>query len=880
MAFEHCPQGMQSARSQSLPLFLIALFVMSFLGPLIVPEQSESAELEVLTEVFEASARSSSSDVFIASGGSSTGDEFDTMITDGPGAFYVAGDFNRTLTFGTQTLAPTSPFSNGNEFYLAGLSEDTGTWTFLTGADHSLGGVSFLTDITNVNGMAVLTGYMYGDIAFGQTILSSQVLDGFVAVADSTGNWMWATAFQTIQNTTSDRSVPQAVSVDNQGNIVVAGYFSGETDFGGTAINVSNTEIFIAKLDGTTGALQWVKSGGGIGTQVVTDVVTDLNGDFHVSCITQNNVLFGTTSYTVSGTQDSFVVKMTNAGTVAGITGFGAASQVVSISQLGIDSAGNLYMGGTFSGTLAKSSWSITANKGGSDVFFIKDASSTTSNDWAIIGGTNGDDVLEAMVFTSKDELIFTGYSQNTFTAGTKAVTPGGNFDGIVGGITKTGTWSWLDVTDGSSFETGRGLAVGLTDTVAVVGAFAGQTSASITKNGTTVTSTGAWDVFVWAFDSSKKQDADNDGVPDFDDNCPAVPNPGQGNTDFDENGDACDPDDDNDGITDNSPDNCARGGQYNWTSTQDFDDPVNSSDWDRDGCRDSIEDDDIDNDGVSNSNDACPRTSYNPPRPTWVSDGTTDIDGDGCRDVDEDGDDDGDGFSDGSDDCSNIAGTSTLGEIGCIDTDGDQWSDSRDNCPNEAGNSIENGKIACPDADGDGWANIDDAFVNEPTQWADTDSDGYGDQPDGLNPDACPNSAGTSTMDRKGCLDQDGDGYSDPDALWGPGEGADAFQDDETQWSDFDADGFGDNYANNSWTDRNPDWPGIYVANAYNQDACPTRVGTSWKSDTSGCPDADGDGWYNLQDAFPVDDTQWSDEDGDGYGDNQTGITPDVCIQ
>jgi len=45
--------------------------------------------------------------------------------------------------------------------------------------------------------------------------------------------------------------------------------------------------------------------------------------------------------------------------------------------------------------------------------------------------------------------------------------------------------------------------------------------------------------------------DGDEDGIPDVDDNCPAVANSDQLNNDNDAQGDACDEDDDNDGLTD-----------------------------------------------------------------------------------------------------------------------------------------------------------------------------------------------------------------------------------------------------------------------------------------------------------------------------------------
>ena len=46
------------------------------------------------------------------------------------------------------------------------------------------------------------------------------------------------------------------------------------------------------------------------------------------------------------------------------------------------------------------------------------------------------------------------------------------------------------------------------------------------------------------------------------------------------------------------------------------------------------------------------------------------------------------------------------------------------------------------------------DTFDNDSSQWNDTDNDGYGDQLNGFQGDACPKLAGNSTKDRFGCLD------------------------------------------------------------------------------------------------------------------------------
>ncbi len=134
----------------------------------------------------------------------------------------------------------------------------------------------------------------------------------------------------------------------------------------------------------------------------------------------------------------------------------------------------------------------------------------------------------------------------------------------------------------------------------------------------------------------------------------------------------------------------------------------------------------------------------------------------------------------------------------------------------------------------------------------------------------------GTSVLDRYGCPDPDSDGYSSEDQDWTIENGADAFPLDETQWSDWDEDGFGDNFGNLSWLDRNSNWPGEYYQYARDQDACPTLSGTSWQEDILGCPDSDGDGWANFMDGFPNDPDEYQDSDMDGVADGADDC-PDV---
>jgi len=201
-------------------------------------------------------------------------------------------------------------------------------------------------------------------------------------------------------------------------------------------------------------------------------------------------------------------------------------------------------------------------------------------------------------------------------------------------------------------------------------------------------------------------------------------------------------------------------------------------------------------------------------------------------------------------------------------------------------------------DIDMDGVEDSADDFPYDPTQGTDSDGDGYGDYASGYRPDECQYYWGDSTEDRRGCPDQDGDGWSDLN---------DAFWRDSTQWSDADGDGFGDNYPSNTpgYSNRPAHWPGEMVDSARNPDQspldfdddgyedadlfsagalapyddCQWTFGSSY-IDQYGCMDSDYDGMSNDGDFLPMDPTQMNDTDLDGFGDNTNGTMGDSCPQ
>ena len=208
------------------------------------------------------------------------------------------------------------------------------------------------------SGAIYITGEFSGDADFTDSVFtSSGALDCFVAKMTPEGEISW---FVRGGGLGIDRGISLAFGPGN--TLAVVGEFQGVANFQGTTITSQayTPDMFCMVLDRATGALQWIRHGGGAlgsdrpyGVTVSASGQVTMAGEFKGSAIWDGSSLVSTPDQD-SGepTMDVVIVSYSANGTLLW-TKQGVADREDRAIGLVHDDAGNLFVAGQFSDTIS-----------------------------------------------------------------------------------------------------------------------------------------------------------------------------------------------------------------------------------------------------------------------------------------------------------------------------------------------------------------------------------------------------------------------------------------------------------------------------------------------------------------------------------------------
>jgi hypothetical protein len=290
-----------------------------------------------------------------------------------------------------------------------------------------------------------------------------------------------------------------SVKVDINGFIYVTGYFQGTAIFGNTTLtSIGSQDTFVSRLD-VNGNWLWAVRAGGVGSSGSMSMAIDNNGFSVISGWFSGSADFGATNLISMGNNDIFIAKIDMDGDwVWAVRAGGTANDYV--SSISVDSTGNEYIAGCFSGSADFGTTNLTSN-GDADCFIAK-LDSNGNWLWANRVGGTGYDVATAIAVDSVGNAYVTGIFYYTIIFGSTVLNNSSqNTDLFIAKLTPLGDWVWAVQSYGAMVESPNSLTIDISDNVLVTGGFT-----DIAMFGSTVLSASTYDhydVFVTKLDTS-----------------------------------------------------------------------------------------------------------------------------------------------------------------------------------------------------------------------------------------------------------------------------------------------------------------------------------------------------------------------------------------
>ena len=377
------------------------------------------------------------------SGGSSSGflvnfgvSGLDTDVAgvaiDSSDNIYITGTSQGANLFGKNVTSGTT-----DDIFVAKLnSSGVVQWVYAAGGTGRDRGRKIALDSS---GNIYVTGYYWSTVDFGGgNVTSNGNWDAFLLKLNSSGTFQWVKSYGSNYN-----DLGRDVAIDSNDNIYMLGNYRGTVDFGGGDENGAvNGDIFLVKFN-SSGVFQWVYTAGASSADDSRALALDSSDNPYITGSFQSTVNFGGGNITAANTDDLFILKLNSSGAYQNIY----TSNIFTTQKgkgLAVDSSGNIYATGTFSGTVDFGGGNITTS--GNDIYLLKLNSSLAFQWVKRFAVDNGEASLALGLAVTVDEdgnVYSVGQIGSTIDLGGGSQIFGGQNDAYIVKYDSSGSFQW-----------------------------------------------------------------------------------------------------------------------------------------------------------------------------------------------------------------------------------------------------------------------------------------------------------------------------------------------------------------------------------------------------------------------------------------------------
>lgn len=241
-----------------------------------------------------------------------------------------------------------------------------------------------------------------------------------------------------------------SISTTNDGGTIVGGYsYSGISGIK-TESAYGLGDYWVLKLD-ADGNIEWQKTYGGSGLEVLNEVVQTADGGYFVGGYSQSPISGNKTENSIAGTPDIWLLRLDGVGNILWQTDLGGNGTDY-LGDVNETSDGGCIIGGYSN---SSNSGDKTENSKGNLDYWIIKLNSAGAIDWQnTIGGTSADQ-CHAAEELSDGTYFISGYSSSpiSFDKTEAPVGPFNNYDAWIMQLNASGSIIWQNVIGGNSVE-------------------------------------------------------------------------------------------------------------------------------------------------------------------------------------------------------------------------------------------------------------------------------------------------------------------------------------------------------------------------------------------------------------------------------------------